>query len=79
MMLVQSWIGIFIQVVRFRLSRKAPATIRRGESQYESFTGGCNKIRAGRRALARCITEKRLCLHSCSADTEGKNNLVRAG
>ncbi len=38
MMPVQSWIGTFIQVVKFYLLPKAPAIIRNGESQYESFT-----------------------------------------
>ncbi len=38
MMPVQSWIGIFIQVVKFYLSPKAPAITRKGESRYESFT-----------------------------------------
>ena len=31
-------IGIFIQAVKFCLLRKVPAIIRKGESQYKSFT-----------------------------------------
>jgi len=35
---VQSWIGIFIQVVKFCSLLRALATIRKEESRYESFT-----------------------------------------
>ena len=35
---VQSWIGIFIQGVKFYLLRKAPVIIRKGESQHRLFT-----------------------------------------
>jgi hypothetical protein len=37
---VQSWIGMFIQGVKFYSLRKAPVIIRKGESQYKSFTRG---------------------------------------
>jgi hypothetical protein len=35
---VQSWIGIFIPAVKAYLLRKVLAIIRKGESQYKSFT-----------------------------------------
>ena len=38
MMPVQSWIGIFIQAVKFCLLPKAQAFTRKGESRCESFT-----------------------------------------
>jgi hypothetical protein len=38
MMPVQNWIGIFIRGVKFYSSRKALVIIRKGESQYRSFT-----------------------------------------
>jgi hypothetical protein len=34
--------------------------------------------RGGRRALARCIAGKQLCLYRGYSDTKGKDNLVRA-
>ena len=34
---VQSWIGIFIRVVKFYLSPKALAIIRKEENQHKSF------------------------------------------
>ncbi len=50
----------------------------RGKPMQIVHKGGCNKMPSGRRALARCITEKWLCLSGSYTHSKRKNNLVGA-
>ena len=65
---VQSWIGMFIQGVKFYSKRKAPVIIGRGKPVQIVHTGDENALRES--STLRCITEKWLC-HKVTP-TQGK-------
>ena len=50
----------------------------RGKPVQNRSQGRCNQMPPGRGALARRITDERLCLYRGYTDSKGKDNLVRA-